>query len=340
MKNVSFSFYLIFALLLTACQDKQEALDGYDYQPERLQELMPLEPGKYITYKLDSTVFTQFGRNTEIHSYQEKHLVDAKIVDNLGRDTYRIIRTLRDAEGKQPWSAAGTYFVTRIDNKVEVVEDNQRVVKLITPLKEGTKWKGNQYLPNEPYSGLYSFSHNNSMHLWEYTYTKVNTDTAFNGFTFNGVTTVDHVSNFILPDTIQVSANNEASIPANVATAWVRGSATGQVTINAARPTSSGSQYMTVYNKSNRLAVLNGIDIPVDKGRNFQFINNEWTLGSNPSLISELPFASVEFSTEKYAKQVGLIYQNKILWENQPNIGGSSPYKVGFGVERTLIDHN
>jgi len=42
---------------------------------------MVLQPGKYITYRLDSLVFTNFGKNTEIHKYQMKHEIDAELVD-------------------------------------------------------------------------------------------------------------------------------------------------------------------------------------------------------------------------------------------------------------------
>ena len=77
MKNVSFSFYLFLLLCFTACGNKLEQIDDAALQPERLQELVPLQPGKYITYRLDSTVFTNLGLTREVHTYHEKNVIDA-----------------------------------------------------------------------------------------------------------------------------------------------------------------------------------------------------------------------------------------------------------------------
>jgi hypothetical protein len=327
-------------LLLTACETKTEELDGSAYERERLEELVPLQVGKYITYRLDSTVFTNFGRIEEVHSYQEKHVVDAEIQDNLGRISYRIFRFLRDTTGAEAWKSAGTYFITVLDNKVEVVENNLRVVRLVTPVKEGTTWKGNQYLPNEPYKDLFSFGNDNSMNLWEFKIDKTNETLTFNGETLNNVVTVLQADTRIVPDTIEVTASNEALIPANVATAWIRGTATDNVTIQASNPSNTGTK-MAVYNRTNFPAQLNGISIPQNMARIYEFSNGQWTFDNGKdTLISDLPFASVDYAVDKYAPNIGLIYQELILWENQPNIGGSSPFKVGFGVKRTLLEHN
>ncbi|GAA4323773.1 hypothetical protein [Flaviaesturariibacter amylovorans] len=50
-------------------------------------------------------------------------------------------------------------------------------------------------------------------------------------------------------------------------------------------------------------------------------------------------FGYRSFLTEQWARGVGMIYQNYILWEYQPNPNGT-PYRIGFGVERSIIDHN
>ena len=87
-----------FLFFITSCEKETE-----EFKTEAIADYLPLAVGKYITYRLDSTVFTNLGRNEEIHSYQVKHMVDAQIADNLGRPSYRIIRYLRDSLGTQPW---------------------------------------------------------------------------------------------------------------------------------------------------------------------------------------------------------------------------------------------
>src|SRR5688572_15133991 len=93
-----FSFLRLFVISLfvagiISCNEKEE------FTSEQLTDYFPLQVGKYITYRLDSTVFTGFQRVIEIHKYREKHVVDAVITDNQGRPTYRIFRYLSDSLG-------------------------------------------------------------------------------------------------------------------------------------------------------------------------------------------------------------------------------------------------
>jgi hypothetical protein len=137
-------FPLLFILTSLVACDKTttETIDGYDYQPERLTELMPLVTGKYITYRLDSTVFTNFGSTTEIHSYQEKDVIDGQFKDASGRTSYRVYRYLRDTAGTTSWKSAGSYYITPLADRMEVVDaNNLRFIKLISPLRKDFSWK-------------------------------------------------------------------------------------------------------------------------------------------------------------------------------------------------------
>src|SRR5690349_673437 len=155
-------------ILIYSCNKKVEEVDPA-YQKERLTELiMPLETGRYITYRVDSTVFTNFGKNAEIHSYLIKHVVDTAITDNLGRPAYRIYTYLSDTTGTEPWQPNGTYSITVLVDRVEVIEDNLRVIKLVLPVKDGTKWKGNTYIAEDPYGSEYNFSNDDNMSDWDF----------------------------------------------------------------------------------------------------------------------------------------------------------------------------
>lgn len=46
------------------------------------------------------------------------------------------------------------------------------------------------------------------------------------------------------------------------------------------------------------------------------------------------------YSEDKYAKGIGLVYQELVMREREPNVGGSSPFKIGFGVKRIMLEHN
>jgi hypothetical protein len=250
------------AILILSCNKKVDVVDT-DFQKERLTELfIPLEKGKYITYRVDSTVFTNFGRNTEIHSYLVKHVVDTAITDNLGRPGYRIYTYLSDTTGTQPWQPNGTYSITLLDDHVELIEDNMRVVKMTVPVRDGTKWMGNRFLPEDPYGSDYSFSNDDNMGDWEF---------YFDGPLQSTVTIQDQTYN----DVYTITENDE----------------------------------------------IDEVTDPSDYG-------------------------SVSISREMYSKNVGLVFRELTLWEQQPNPTGNppnitfDPFKVGFGIKMWMVDHN
>src|SRR5688572_15327091 len=117
-------FSFLFATLYS-CGKKNE-----DFITEPLSDYLPLEPGKYITYRLDSLVFVDFERIREIHRYQLKLEVAEEFEDNEGRPSYRINRWLRDSAGLDDWENNGTFYITPTEDQVEVVENNLRFIKL------------------------------------------------------------------------------------------------------------------------------------------------------------------------------------------------------------------
>jgi hypothetical protein len=250
-----------------------KTVESYTSLP--LTDYMPLQPGKYITYRLDSTVFTNFGTVTVVRSFQEKHVVDSKFSDATGRDSYRILRFTRDTAGAQPWVSAGTYVITPTDKTVEVIENNLRYIKLVVPLAQDYTWKGNRYLVNwnitsdtailydHPFSPLYSFRNDADMEDWDYTYSSIQGNLTVNGKPYADVITVDG-------------------------------------------------------------------------------INKVWNAKmNNATVVDPSSIAYVDYQKDNYAKGLGLIYQEFIMWEYQPPNGTSQTgYKVGFGVKRSILDHN
>ncbi|HEY1021738.1 MAG TPA: hypothetical protein VGE06_05470, partial [Flavisolibacter sp.] len=107
MKTVHLTRFLFFPLLFAvACISCKKETEELSVLP--LSDYVLTQPGKYIIYHLDSTVFTNFGTSVEVHSYQEKQEVDTEFMDGEGRKAYRVFRSLRAADGTGPWSPAGT----------------------------------------------------------------------------------------------------------------------------------------------------------------------------------------------------------------------------------------
>lgn len=190
MRFVSISRLLLLAaipLLLFSCT--KQTLE--DFQNEPLSDYIPLQTGKYITYRIDSTVFTNFGRDEETHSYLVKHVIDAQIPDNLGRPSYRVFRYTNDTLASGPWVPTGSYFITPLTADIEVIEDNLRFIKMHLPILDGNSWKGNAYLPSDPYNSLYSFSNDDDMQDWDYTYDTADSSFSYGGYTYNNVCNVE-----------------------------------------------------------------------------------------------------------------------------------------------------
>ena len=196
-RNISLLALIVFSL--ASCSEKKEEL-----MTEPVADYSPLAVGKYITYRIDSLVFVDFQHIPEIHSYQVKHVVDAEIVDNLGRPSFRIYRYLNNTSGTGEWVANGSYFITPTENQLEVIEDNLRFIKLHGPLREGYSWKGNSYLPTDPYDFYgYNFSNDDDIKDWDYYYTAPEAVFNYSGIDYNDVFTVeqqDDLSNVPVDD--------------------------------------------------------------------------------------------------------------------------------------------
>ncbi len=190
MRIVSLTRISLLATLvitLFSCNEKEE------FVTDKASDYMLLAPGKYITYRLDSLVFSNFGRTIETHRYQVKDQVDALITDNLGRPSYRVYRYIRDSVGLQSWQPSGTYMVTPLADQVEVIEDNFRFIKMHMPLKDGFSWKGNKYLPNEPYDPAYTFSNDISIQDWDFYYDGSASSFSHRGNNYTDVFSVEEV---------------------------------------------------------------------------------------------------------------------------------------------------
>lgn len=157
-----------FLLLLLASCKKENA----NFASESINDYFPLQVGKYITYDLDSTVYyLNFGEKAVNIHYQAQYRIDSQLSDNSGRPAYNISRYLR-SDSTQPWQIDNVFTAVPTGKSIEYIEDNNRFIKLMMPVKEGFSWKGNSYLSSYAYS-MYSSSNNDFMTAWDYTYDSI-----------------------------------------------------------------------------------------------------------------------------------------------------------------------
>ena len=133
------STYLIIALLFIACERVIEQLDPVAY------EYFPMEVGKYKIYQVDSTVYDEYNCDVQITSYQVMELTGNTGTDGEGDLYYTVERHIR-ADSSQPWLLQSIWTEKIEDNQLQRVEDNQRIIKMVFPVKESRRWDGIVYI--------------------------------------------------------------------------------------------------------------------------------------------------------------------------------------------------
>ncbi len=211
LNNLRFPLLALAAITVFSCNEKEEFIT------DKISDYQQFASGEYITYRLDSMVFTNFGRSTEIHKYQVKHVIDAAITDNQGRPSYRVYRYIRDSVNatswtpSQPWTASGSYLITPLADQMEVIEDNLRFIKLHLPIKDGFSWKGNKFLPTDPYQTKYNFSNDDNMAEWDYYYDGTPSSFSYRNINYTDVQTVEEVNEAFNAPVTNVSAYGSKS---------------------------------------------------------------------------------------------------------------------------------
>src|SRR5882762_8404906 len=124
-------FYLLPIVFAGICITINSCKKKDTFQSDQLADYMQLQVGKYITYRLDSLKFINFGDT--LISYLAKDVIDDSITDASGRPSWRVIRYLSDTTGTAPWTPTEAYMITPTRETIEVVEDNLRYQKLKLP---------------------------------------------------------------------------------------------------------------------------------------------------------------------------------------------------------------
>jgi len=166
--------------LFNACKKETEI-----FRSEKIKDYYPLKIGKYITYKLDSTVYVNLSTVKEIHSYVIQDKIDASITDNLGRPSYKVRRYIRSKTDSTKWNDLGSYLVTYDSTQLEVVQDNLRFIKLKEPIATGFNWKGNSYINTLTAPEL------QYLNYWDYEYEQVRRPFTINGISYTETITVN-----------------------------------------------------------------------------------------------------------------------------------------------------
>jgi hypothetical protein len=173
--------FLIVNYSLLSCTKEVEIL-----KPQILTEYYPLKIGKIITYQVDSTVFTNLGTVKVVRSYQMRDRIDSIIADNLGRPSYKIRRSVRSVIDSTKWIDTYSYLVTYDSSRqrLELVENNLRFIKLASPVSTGVQWNGTSFINNNIPELQY-------MSDWRFMYENVRRPFTVNGISYTETITVN-----------------------------------------------------------------------------------------------------------------------------------------------------
>lgn len=156
--NSLFFFVLLLAtnclMLISSCgKDTSQPIDfHYNY--------FPLEQGRYAIYSVHEEKVDPGGG--AVNNYEIDYFIKTKIGDTLTDNSGRVVRKFErfvadSATG--PWQIKDIWTAIIADNRAELVEENNRVIKLVfAPTKEKT-WNINAFNTLSPIQAYYSNIH-------------------------------------------------------------------------------------------------------------------------------------------------------------------------------------
>ena len=155
-------------------------------KPQILTDYYPLKVGNIITYQVDSTVFVNLGTVKTIRSYLMRDRIDSIITDNLGRPSFKVRRSVRSQTDSTKWIDTYSYLVTYDSSKqrLELVENNLRFIKLASPLSTGVQWNGTSFINSSSLELQY-------LSDWRFIYENVRRPYTVNGISYTETVTVN-----------------------------------------------------------------------------------------------------------------------------------------------------
>lgn len=120
-----------------ACKKKDQSVDLY-------YNLYPLNPGHSIVYRVMEVEIDAELEQNDTSRYFLKTEIGDTVTDNEGRIARKFNR-YKSASQSGPWTLTDVWTTIIENGKAELVEENQRVIKLVFPPTETQTWNMNAY---------------------------------------------------------------------------------------------------------------------------------------------------------------------------------------------------
>ena len=101
--------------------------------------------GRYVDYDV-MEISHNSGQSVphDTSRYQLRTVIGDTIIDNEGRVSRQFLRFKR-MQGSQDWVQTDTWTAIIADRRAELVEENQRIIKLIFGISENKEWNQNSF---------------------------------------------------------------------------------------------------------------------------------------------------------------------------------------------------
>lgn len=170
---------LLFCMgIFASCEKTEEITLDFKY------EYYPTQMGHYVIYDVDSIIFDDFTGTSDTFHYQKKYVMDSTFDDGAGRTAHKLIRYHR-ADSLHAWVLSDVWSAVVNNTSLEVIEENQRFVKLLFPPREDATWKGNKYIDSLDTNWWFWKPSG-----WEYTNAAVDAPETLGGMQFDSTVTV------------------------------------------------------------------------------------------------------------------------------------------------------
>lgn len=144
-------FTLLGGLLAVSCKKDTTSVDlHYDY--------FGLNQGRYVIYDVVDITHASSTQHDTAY-YQLKTLIGDTITDNEGRTAYKFMRYTRPTSS-DPWVLSDTWMAIIAGHKAELIEENQRIIKLVFAPATDKFWNANAYNTYDELNCYYEEIHN------------------------------------------------------------------------------------------------------------------------------------------------------------------------------------
>jgi hypothetical protein len=178
MKKLLFILPLLLLLLLASCTREVEpfAPIAYDYSP--------MDSGKFIVYQVDSIIYNEYEDRVDSHSYEIRYEYGRTELDAADEPIYRLLRYERTA-ANATWELKAVFAAKNTRNQFQLIENNQRLIKLTYPIAEGGDWDGLPFIRRDTSIEIQGGSINLYKDWDNFSYQAIEPNFSINGLSFD-----------------------------------------------------------------------------------------------------------------------------------------------------------